>query len=137
MLNYYEDVQEDIKNYMKSEVNYFADEIQKMQEGEDVYEDVYDKLFNEDSVTGNASGSYTFNSYEAAKNLIGNEYLLLEALQEFDYNDMTAEDLLKKGAEWCDVTIRCYVLATALNRALEDIYFRIELEELLEAEEVN
>ncbi len=37
-------------------------------------------LFNEDSITGNGSSSYTFNTYKAECNLVGNWSLLKEAL---------------------------------------------------------
>ena len=81
------------------------------------YETLYDRLWVNDSVTGNGSGSYTFSTWEAEENLCHNMDLLREALEEFGCDI----SYLKKGAEACDVTIRCYLLAQALSEALEEL----------------
>ena len=60
-----------------------------------------------DSVTGNASGSYTFHAWQAEENICHNFDLLSEAIEEFGGKC----DVLKDGAEACDVTIRCYLLS--------------------------
>lgn len=75
-------------------------------------------LFTEDSVTGNASGSYTFNTYEAEENICHNLDLLEEALEEFGSG---ADYLITHGAEAADVTIRCYLLGECIAAALEEI----------------
>ena len=74
-------------------------------------------MWCDDSITGNASGSYFFNRREAEEALFGNLDLLAEACEEFG-SDM---DVLKSGAEACDVTIRCYLLSEVLAEVLEDI----------------
>lgn len=81
------------------------------------YEELYNQLWIDDAVTGNASGSYTFNSWKAEENLCHNMDLLKEALEEFGC-DLS---YLEKGAEACDVTIRCYLLGQALSEALEEL----------------
>lgn len=86
---------------------------------EEAHEEMYEKLWVEDSVTGNASGSYTFNSYQAEEYLAGNWDMLAMALDEFGENDVR---VLQKGAEWCDVTIRCWLLGEILQYVLEDLY---------------
>ena len=43
--------------------------------------------------------------------------LLLEALEEFGCDIK----YLEKGAEACDVTIRCYLLGNAIIEALEEL----------------
>lgn len=102
--NYYETVLKDVREALKET---------------DVrdYEELYDQLWTDDAVTGNGSGSYTFNAWEAEENLCHNMALLLEALQEFG-GDIS---YLEKGAEACDVTIRCYLLPQALSEALEEL----------------
>lgn len=80
--------------------------------------ELYDDMFVADSVTGNGSGSYTFNSDEAFENLRGNLDLLAEANEMFG----GGVDILKSGAEACDVTIRCYLLSSALYDVLNEIY---------------
>ena len=57
--NYLENIKQDIKEYLK-ETN------------ERNYEILYDELFLSDAVTGNASGSYTFSTYDAEQNLCHN-----------------------------------------------------------------
>ena len=98
--NYYEAVKNDAIEYIKE--NNLQDKSQ---------DKLYDELFMSDSVTGNASGSYYCNTYKAEEALCHNMDLLAEALQCFGY-DIGNEyyHLSRKGAEWCDVIVRCYVL---------------------------
>lgn len=84
---------------------------------EEIEQQLNDELFTVDSVTGNASGSYTFNTWQAEENLCHNLDLLAEAVEEFG-GDM---DVLKSGAEACDVTIRCYLLPQAIAAALDEV----------------
>jgi hypothetical protein len=109
--NYLESIVEDVKDYIKE--NYEKEEYENIDR-----DTLYDDLWVEDSVTGNASGSYYCNSYKAEESLNHNLDLLREALEEFGENDVNA---LEKGAEWCDVTIRCYLLGQAIDKALEDL----------------
>lgn len=110
--NYRESVKEDVLEYIENEINF-----EDFDSLEELEEKLNDELWTVDSVTGNASGSYTFNSYEAEENLAHNWDLLAEALDEFG-ND---ESPISKGAEWCDVTIRCYLLGSAISEALGEI----------------
>lgn len=83
-----------------------------------VYEQLYDEMFISDSVTGNASGSYTFNTWKAEENLCHNLDLLGEALSEFGCEP---DYMAKNGVEACDVTIRCYLLGEMLNEVLDEL----------------
>lgn len=85
---------------------------------DELAEQLYDDLWVEDSVTGNGSGSYTFNAWQAEEILCHNYGLLVEATREFGA-DMSS--LVEKGAEACDVTIRCYLLPQAIAAALDDV----------------
>lgn len=107
--NYYDVMYEDIKNYLEENKDYV--------EGKS-YDELYDDLFIEDSITGNASGSYTFSTYQAEENICHNMDLLKEALEEFGGNYAEA---LERGAEYCDVTIRCYLLGQVLNDVLKEL----------------
>ena len=102
--DYYKNVREDIKQRLNEWLDF--NKINGHSDIDEVINAVYDDFFNSDSVTGNGSGSYTFNSWVAEENLCHNMDLLKEALDELggelnDYID---------SAEACDVTIRCYVL---------------------------
>lgn len=120
--NYLEAVTSDVLDYIKEEIN--LDEWKGNREG--LEEKLNDKLWTVDSVTGNASGSYTFNTWEAEENLAHNWDLLAEALDEFGQD---GTNVLRQGAEAMDVTIRCYLLGQAITEALD------ELEELAEDDE--
>lgn len=110
MYDYLENVKEDVRSYIEENIN-LKDYTQ-----EELEEKLNEDLWTEDSVTGNASGSYTFSTYEAEENLCHNMDLLQEALQEFG----CGVDYLEKGAEACDVTIRCYLLGRAIGEVLEE-----------------
>lgn len=114
--SYPQHVKEDIEDYINDELDTGAFGL-LVQGDEDTIEDIRDTLFNEDSVTGNMSGSYTMNTRKAEENLIGNWDLLEEAINEFDLH----VNPIKKGAEWCDSLIRCYLLDWCFSEALKEI----------------
>jgi hypothetical protein len=84
---------------------------------EELADSLNDDLWTNDSVTGNGSGSYFFNTWKAEEALCHNLDLLGEACEEFG----STADLLKDGAEACDVTIRCYLLPQAISEALDEL----------------
>lgn len=99
------------------------------EEGRDALEEyLNDELWIDDQVTGNASGSYTFNTWKAEENLCHNMSLLEEACDEFGQD---VGEAVKRGAEYCDVTIRCYLLGSAIAEAIDELekegYFEEEL----------
>lgn len=85
---------------------------------DEVREYLYDRLFVCDAVTGNESGSYTFNAWRAEEYLCHNMELLGEALEEFCCD---ASYILKNGVEACDVTIRCYLLGGAISEVIDEM----------------
>lgn len=113
MYDYKEAVKEDVLQYIRDEV-----ELSAFDDTEELEEHLNETLWIEDSVTGNASGSYTFNTWEAEENLCHNFDLLAEAAAEFGES---LDKILEDGAETADVTIRCYLLAGAIAEALEEI----------------
>lgn len=108
MCNYYEEMKKDVKKYLEENKEYL--------EGKD-YDDIYDVIFMADSVTGNASGSYTFSTWQAEENLTHNMDLLKDACNMFGDS---LENAISRGAEYCDVTIRCYLLGDVLSEMLEN-----------------
>lgn len=105
--DYLEAIKEDVLNYINENNIVVTSENR-----DEVEQGLNDTLFTCDSVTGNASGSYTAEEY-----LCHNWDLLVEALTEFG-SDMS---YLERGAEACDVTIRCYLLGQAISEALDEI----------------
>ena len=125
MYNYLENVKEDVKEaifdyYTKEEIKEHLDNAYNRQNWE---QKLYDDLWCDDSVTGNASGSYYYNAYKASEALNGNWDLLREALCEFGCEDINP---IEKGEEWCDVTIRCYLLPQAISLALDELEEELE-----------
>ena len=118
--DYLEAVKEDVKSYIENEV-----ELSDYSSREELESYLNDELFTNDSVTGNASGSYTFSTWQAEENICHNLDLLAEALEEFGCD----ENYLKKGAEACDVTIRCYLLGQAINEVLDVMDLNFDEEE--------
>lgn len=112
--NYREAVKNDVLDYIRENYD-FATELQDDRDGFE--EKLRDELWTVDSVTGNGSGSYTFNAWKAEENICHNLDLLGEACEEFG----CSTDVLKDGAEACDVTIRCYLLPWAISEALEEL----------------
>lgn len=81
-----------------------------------------DQLWITDSVTGNASGSYFFSAWKAEEAIAHNWGLLEDALHELG----GTENPIEMGAEWCDVTIRCYLLGECISDVLDDLEDELE-----------
>ena len=113
--NYNEAIKADVKEYIQE--HYTTEEITEgLAEREEFDEKLYNEMWTADSVTGNGSGSYTFNTWQAEENLCHNMDLLADALADFG----CGLDYIEKGAEACDVTIRCYLLGSALAEILDE-----------------
>ena len=80
-----------------------------------------DTLWADDSVTGNCSGSYTFNYAKAKEYVLDNTDLLKESIEEFDSKDKLIDWFFDDDYESMDVAIRCYVLGSCINDALDEI----------------
>ena len=112
--NYFEAVADDVREYINEEIN--LDEWRGDRDGLEAK--LNDDLWVDDSVTGNASGSYYCNAWRAEEALCHNLELLGEALAAFGDDGVNA---LERGAEWADVTIRCYVLGSAISEVLDEL----------------
>ena len=111
--NYVLAMEDDIRNYIENECD-----LMDYEDMDDAYNVLYDELWMDDSVTGNASGSYTFNTYKAEEYLCHNMDLLINACDEFG---QSLGDAVERGAEYCDVTIRCHLLSSVLYDVLENL----------------
>lgn len=112
--DYLEEIKEEITNHLEyNDIKVTTDN------REDLEQDLYDELFVSD-VTGNASGSYTFNSYQAEENICHAWDLIEEAAAEFGIEPIVSSDY-DHGAEYWDVTIRCYLLGEALAEVLDEV----------------
>ena len=111
--NYLENVTADAKQAILENLNYWS-----FTNREELEEVANDELWINDSVTGNASGSYTFSTWQAEENLCHNMDELEDACDEFGQD---IGEAVKQGAEYCDVTIRCYLLGQAISAAIDEL----------------
>ncbi len=88
-------VMNDVKNYINCEID--LDEWKGNRDG--LEEKPNNDLFTEDSVTGNGSGSYTFNSWQAEEYLAHNWELIEECAAEWGDKPLISGDWYH-GAEW-------------------------------------
>lgn len=116
--DYRDQVKSDIKDYLTQENLWPAAKPGSL-EYDEQRDTAYDRCWIADSVTGNGSGSYTFNAWQAEENvchLLWDEDLWLLLNGCFGVN---AEDLTK-GPEYIDVSIRCALLSECLDAVLEE-----------------
>ena len=117
MYNYLDSMKEDVLEAIRE--NYTLSDYENRDQLE---ERLNDDLWMDDSVTGNASGSYTFNSYRAQEYVTDNMDLVREMAAEFCCDGMElAEHFMNEDWEWFDVSIRCYLLGQAIAEALDDL----------------
>lgn len=119
MYNYLDAIMQDVRTYIDENIDleemreeYTEDELVEV-----LREHLHDECFFEDSVTGNTSGSYFCNAYDAEEALCGNWSLAAEAWAEFG---PVGRNPFAMGAEFVDVTIRCYLLGAAIDEVLEE-----------------
>lgn len=117
----YEDaVKEDIIEYLRENIDEF-----EYEDRDDLASQLNDILWTEDSVTGNGSGSYTFDRSLAKEYLFGDP-------RAVDYVKDLADDYGLSGAdvgehfmeedwEYFDVSIRCWLLGQLVDEAIEEV----------------
>lgn len=105
--DYLVEVESDALDFLDENIEHYDD-----------FDDAFDAMFCSDYVTGNGSGSYTFNSYKAQQN-VKDAIFDENIVTLLDWNGINIFDTLRdRGAETLDVIVRCYVLS--------DIYSIIE-----------
>ena len=102
LYNYHIAVKDDIREYIKENYDSVTEKMRA---------EMLDTILGEDSVTGNASGSYTMNGAIAKEYVIENIDLLNRAVDEygFDKKDI-GEQFLSEEWEQLDVLIRLYLV---------------------------
>ena len=116
--DYLKAVENDVREYLNENYEKSVILASIQEDRDDLVEKLRDEMWVADSVTGNASGSYTFSTWDAEENLCHNLDLLSEALSDYGYDNSV--NVLEKGAEWCDVTIRCYLLGVAIENVIDE-----------------
>lgn len=113
--NYYFDMEDAIKNYIDNDFDFSS-----VTDLDEMSEKLSDDLLAEDSVTGNGSGSYTFNRWEAQQYVMNNIDLVQEAFTEFNQKEKFADWFFDSNFEAIDVTVRCYLLSEVVSEVLTD-----------------
>lgn len=115
--DYRENETSDICEYIRHEIT-----LSKYSDRDELEEELNDALFCEDSVTGNGSGSYTFNRWSARNYVLNNLELAKEAYEEFGLGASEfGADIWTEDWEKIDVTIRCYLLSECIADALDEM----------------
>lgn len=97
--DYLSAVESDVREYIENNVNFHGyPDLDEMEEG------LSGKLSVEDPVTGNAGGSYTFDTWKAG------EY------------PCHSSDMLAEVNEGSGVTIRCHLLSQAIEDVAPDMW---------------
>ena len=118
MYDYREAMTEDVKEWIKENI----DLTEWTEDREGLEQQLNDDLWTEDSVTGNGSGSYTFNRVQASLYALDNMDLLHKAIDEFATDPATVGDkFISEDWEWFDVTIRCYLLGSVISDVLNEM----------------
>lgn len=113
--NYLAAVTEDVREYIENEIN-LADYTDR----DELETYLNDELWICDRVTGNGSGSYTCNTWQAEENLAHNWDEIENVANEFGFEPKVS-DGYEFGAEWWDVSIRCYYLGAAIAAVLDEL----------------
>lgn len=82
MLNYYDEMKNNILEALKYD---YAEVLKNAEDKKDAYYKLEEIFFIDDAVTGNASGSYYFNSYESRKHCYNYFRDVFEALEAYGY----------------------------------------------------
>lgn len=116
-------ITDDIKDWIVNETDIIEEGI-KEDRDEDLYNWIYEEVFDEDFVTGN--GPYYYGTEDfCSECLSGNFDILYEAAHEFAIDDEVNvlikhyED--KDLARYFDCTIRCYLLMECVYAAVEEL----------------
>ena len=133
--NYLNETIENVKEYIEYNMDLENDILTgEFEDREAIEEYLNDTLWTADEVTGNASGSYTFNREEAKEKVLADIDTVREALEEFGTDAKTiTEKFLYEDWEYFDVTARCYILEQAIGEVLDEI--EDDIEKAIEARE--
>lgn len=113
--NYREHLKADVVDSLDMFVPHSYDDVEEFR----VHLD--ERLWVEDSVTGNGSGSYTFSREDAKENVLANLDLLHEAMEEFEVTDEEiGKRFMADDWEWFDVIIRCSLLSGVCEEVAEE-----------------
>ena len=104
----------DIETFLED--NYYINDLSDYDSKDQAAWNLYRLMIDDDDITGGGSNSYTYDREDAEAYLAGNLDLLVEALEHFGLGI----EILKQGAEKCDVIIRQYLMPQVLSEILDE-----------------
>lgn len=113
--DYIKELENDIREVIS--IEFEKDELKEMSENDFREKIELLDLYNRDDVTGNASGSYTFNSWQAEENICH----MWNEIQDMIDDGFITIDKFQYGAEGIDVALRCYFLDEALENIISEM----------------
>jgi len=116
--NYFEAVAADVRAWCEENADYTPMSVDSR---EDMAEYLNDTLWTEDSVTGNGSGSYTFDYSKAREYVLADLDTVREAFEEFDGKARFADLFFSEDWETIDVIARCYCLGAAIADVVPEL----------------
>lgn len=115
--NYRENIKKDIAQYIKDNIN-----IEDFDDVEDFKIYLAKILLIPNEITGEINNSYTNDSVLSEIFLVGNLSLLSKSLEYFhNTNNINITNILNRGAEYCDMIVRKYILETSIDEILNQI----------------
>ena len=126
--NYLEAVKDDVKTWLVDNSSQFEEikdnnKIAGAIDWDGVKDDLNEILWSEDYITGNGSGSYTFNREKAREYVLDGDGLqyLEDLVNEgwLTYEDI-GKDVTNYNFESLDVSLRCYFLSQAIEEVVTD-----------------
>lgn len=125
--NYLEAVKDDVETWLVDNSSQFEkikdnNKIDGVIDWDGVKGDLNEILWNEDSITGNGSGSYTFNSEKAREYVLSDGLQYLEDLVDEGWltYESIGKDVTNYDFEVLDVSLRCYFLSQAIEEVITD-----------------
>ena len=120
MYNYREAVKSDVLNWMDENHEFGAS-----RELEFDYDTVYDGCWADDSVTGNASGSYTFSRWTARDNFFNDtdsdDYISSMIEEGFISKEEVGNCIAESNWGKLDVFIRCWLLGEVVQEVIDEM----------------
>lgn len=120
-MKYIEQVKRDIKKWIEDNGDYLN--LGDFKNARAFGDYLFDRLWEDDSVTGRVSGSYTGNALEAKENILNDIDTAIKALDDVYYDMRTiTEKFLREEWEYFDVETRCFVLSDAVDEVAKEIF---------------
>lgn len=116
--NYHEAVLADVREWLEDH----ADELPpRFEDRDEMIQYLNDEMWTADSVTGNASGSYTFSRTTAKDYVLSDLDTVREAVEEFGEKKQFCDWFFAEEWESIDVLARCYCLYGAISEAVGEL----------------